>query len=348
MGLGPSFNCLYRRSRYSRSEANPDTGSRQNQREMFAVAAVAFVLKHDEKFRAHFFHEICGFAVSAVQPRPRIEVQPHDHSDLAIKDEANSSVFIVEFKVDAELEQKQNPKHEKAFFAQGGYGNLILEESGYRDFARKSYVVLNDSKEFEDGERQGLGFKSKTWADLVVHGESVGGLWTDLIDSLGELGVVAFQFKKLRNMNNTQHTVQAVAMHQTLSHVASTLELGNRGGENIEDGVYVWYGRNISYKVLLNSLDLKKCIQAPATRLGWFGYQSGMGHSQRAVTFCCGSDEAAKNTQAFMRERMRNGPPGESHIERTEVYYQSEGDAGFGDVEWLIAVFKALADKKTV
>jgi hypothetical protein len=268
---------------------------------------------------------------------------------LAIKDEANSSVFIVEFKVDAELEQKQNPKHEKAFFAQGGYGNLILEESGYRDFARKSYVVLNDSKEFEDGERQGLGFKSKTWADLVVHGESVGGLWTDLIDSLGELGVVAFQFKKLRNMNNTQHTVQAVAMHQTLSHVASTLELGNRGGENIGgDGVYVWYGRNISYKVLLNSLDLKKCIQAPATRLGWFGYQSGMGHSQRAVTFCCGSDEAAKNTQAFMRERMRNGPPGESHIERTEVYYQSEGDAGFGDVEWFIAVFQALADKKTV
>jgi hypothetical protein len=35
---------------------------------------------------------------------------------LAIKDDANSSVFIVEFKVGAELEPKQHP-NKKAFFA---------------------------------------------------------------------------------------------------------------------------------------------------------------------------------------------------------------------------------------
>jgi hypothetical protein len=318
---------------------------------MFAVATVAFVLKHDEKFRAHFFHEICGFAGSAVPPRPQIEVQPFDHSDLAIKDEANSSVYVVEFKVGADLEQKQNPKHEKEFFAKGGYGKLILEESGYRDFARKSYVVLNNfnSKEFEDGERQGLWCSSRTWDDLVGEGESVGGLWTDLIDSLGELGVAAFQFKKLRNMNNGQHTKQAVAMHQTLSAVASRLKLGRKGNEEINgDGESVWYGRKIPNKVLLNSLGLKNRVQAQGTHMGWFGYQSGTGHGERAVTFWCGTDEAAKNTQAFILERMRDGPPGKSQIIGTEVYFELEGDAGSGDAEWFDAVFKALADKKTV
>src|SRR5580658_3789535 len=107
--LDPSFYRLYRRSRYSRSEDNQDTGSKQHQKEMFAVAAVALVLEHDEEFRDHFFDKICGFTVLPGQPRPRIEVQPHDHSDLAIKDDANSSVFIVEFKVGAELKPYQDP-----------------------------------------------------------------------------------------------------------------------------------------------------------------------------------------------------------------------------------------------
>ena len=114
---------------------------------MFAVAAVAFVLKHDEEFRDHFFREICGFTVLPGQSRPRIEVQPHDHSDLAIKDEANSSVSIVEFKVGAELEPKQDPK-QKAFLANGGYGKLIIEDRDYGNCTKKSYIVLDDSTAF--------------------------------------------------------------------------------------------------------------------------------------------------------------------------------------------------------
>lgn len=348
MGFEPSLHCLYRRSRYSRSEGEPATGSRQHRRELFAVAAVAFVLKHDETFRARFFREICGFAASAGRAMPRIEVQPHDHSDLAIKDEVAASLFVVEFKVGAELEEKQNPRHDKAFFGNGGYGKLILEERGYRNFARKSYIVLDDFKGFDDGERQGLTFKARTWADLGGDGEQVGALWADLLDSLGELGVTAFQFQKLRNMNNAQHTKEAVAMHQTLSSVASRLKFGNSGGEDINwEGDEAWYGRNIPNRRLRGFINLEIDVKAEGDVMGWFGYQSGPGHCERAVWFYCGSEQAAKRTQTFILECVRNGPPGKSGIKGTDVWFQSDSYVGVGDAEWFDAVFKVLADKKT-
>ncbi len=320
MSLEPSFYSLYRRGRYSRSDEDETMGSRQARRELFAVAAVAFVLKHDEEFRVHFLNEICGRTASATPPIPGIEVQPHEHSDLAIKDEANSSLFIIEFKVGAELQKKQNPKHEAAFFGSGGYGRLILEEKDYQRFGRKTYVVLDEGEAFDDGTRQGLNWRSRTWTELVRETTLSEGLWGDLLDSLGELGVAAFQFQKLRNMNNAQYTRQAVAMHQTLLAVATTLKLRGSGGEDIN-----W-------------------VQAKGDSMGWFGYQSGPGHCERAVWFYCGSDDAAKHTLQFMRERLgrlydRLDSKG------TEVFCQSEGQAGFGDAEWFQSVFNALADK---
>ena len=348
--LEPSFYRLYRRSRYSRSEDNQVTGSSQHQKEMFAVAAVAFVLKHDEKFRAHFLHKICGFALSVVPPRLRIEVQPHHHSDLAIKDDANSSVFIVEFKVGAELEPKQDP-NKKAFLAKGGYGKLILEDRDYGNCNQKSYIVLDDdSKAFVDCDRQGLTCKSRKWADLFPECETVGGLWADLRDSFGELRVAAFQLERLKNMKNAKFTKQAVVMHQTLSRVGSLLQIGKKGGEFIDFSERdSWYGRHIPSAKLLNFDGLKKCVQAKKKPLGWFGYVSEKEHSYRAVTFWCDSDKAAKKTEAFILKRVRNGPPGKSVIyDGTAVDYRLDGDDGFGDAEWFDAVFKALADKKTV
>ena len=160
MTAEPSFSYLYRRSRYFRDD-NETSGSRQNRREVFAVAAVAFTLKHDPRFCRHFFRVVCGFPDWPDQPPPKIELQPHDHSDLAIKDSLNASLVIVEFKMGANLEEKQNPKYQKVFFGAGGYGNLILDEHDYRDFSRKTYIVLNDLKDFEDGERRGLQFRAR-------------------------------------------------------------------------------------------------------------------------------------------------------------------------------------------
>jgi hypothetical protein len=346
VSLAPSLYCLYRRSRYSRSEYEQSAGLRQNRRELFAVAAVAFALKHDEKFRVHFLREICGFGAREIPSVPKIEVQPRDHSDMSITDEVTSSLFVVEFKVGAELEQKQNPGNAKAFFGNGGYGKLILEDSYYRNCTQKSYIVLDDSKDFEDGERQGLTYKSRTWADLDLEGETATGLWADLLDSLGDLGVATFQFQRLRNMNNAQYTKQAVAMHQTLATLASRWNFGNSGGEIDSEGDSAWYGCNIPNKTLLNFTQLEMCVQAQGKIMGWFGYQSWPEHCERAFQFNCGSDEAINFTQAFILERVRNGPPGESEIQGGRVLFKFDGYADVGDAEWFDNMFRALADKK--
>jgi hypothetical protein len=55
----PSFYQLFRRSKYSREESDEAPATGRNRRELFSVAALAFVLKHDEAFRAHFLRTIC-------------------------------------------------------------------------------------------------------------------------------------------------------------------------------------------------------------------------------------------------------------------------------------------------
>lgn len=344
MSLEPSFNCLYRRSRYLRMDEDQAAGSRQNRRELFAVAAVAFALKHHEEFRAHFLREICAFEEPMVKVANRIEVQPHHHSDLAIKDTPNSSLYVIEFKVGATLEEKQNPQHEKEFFAVDGYGTLIIQEPDYRHYKRKHFIVLNDFKEFEDRERHGLTCRSRTWSDLS--GGRAGSLWADLVDSLGYLGVSAFQFQRLKNMHNAQHTKEAVIMHQTLSDLASRLNFGNSSGEDInwdDDGA--WYGRNIPNKRLPRFSDLHTEVQAKEGPMGWFGYQSGTGHFERAMWFYCGSETAARTTHAFILERIPH-LPGKSGVKESGVWILSDEQSHLGDAEWFDAVFKALADKR--
>lgn len=58
MSQQPSFAALYRQSRYSRADDDPQQATRQNRRELFAVASVAFVMKHDPAFRQVFLKQV--------------------------------------------------------------------------------------------------------------------------------------------------------------------------------------------------------------------------------------------------------------------------------------------------
>ncbi len=343
MGLEPSFHCLFRRSRFSRSE---DDQALQNQKEMFAVASVAFTLKHDKGFRAHFFREICGIEGRAWQATAIIEVQAHPHSDLVIKHKGSSttSVTVIEFKVGAKLEDYQNPKYKTAFFANDGYGAQIIHD--YREFSRKHYVVLSGSVTFKSGERSGLSYASRKWENLIGKDESMGGLWTDLCDSLSELGVDAFRFHKFKDMKNAQYTRYAVEMHETLSAVASDLKLRNSGESIREEGDSAWYGRYIPAG--LAKFTRLESLVKPKQQLGWFGFQCGPSTGDRAFNFYCSSKESAKETFAFIGECVRNGPAGETVIDDTEntVYFQDgKSETETGDRAWFESVFEAVKDK---
>ena len=341
MGLDPSFDCLFRRSRYSRSEDDHPSGPRQNRCELFAVAAVAFAIKHDKDFCRHFLSRICGETEYFDYSDLLIEVQPHDHSDLAIKVKATKTIYIVEFKIGADLAEKQNPD-EVAFFDKGGYGKLILSKDVFEGFHKRIYVVLAQSENFEDGKRQGLECKSRTWADLEPG--PLTELWTDLRDSLGEIGVTVFRDQQLQNMHNAKHTKSAVLMHQTLEKAASQLGLRKTGPSfGTEDDRHYWYGRDIPTGKLVGFSKLEDLIR-PKDGTGWFGYESGPDRSQLAIWFYCGSEEAAKETKTFVEARA--GP----HLSKAEVkegtnaVFELAGSTGLGDAEWFADVFNALKD----
>jgi hypothetical protein len=316
--------------------------SGQNRRELFAVAAFAFSIRHDPQFRQHFLNTVCGIP-AADDLIVILEVQPFHHSDLAIKDGAGRWLLVVEFKVDARLEQKQKPgTHE--FLAQGGYGQLIRDEAGYRGFQRKYYVVLDESRTFEDGTLDGLEYKCRSWADLNPTNGAVTEMWDDLLQSLGKLGVSAFQLTKLRNMNNAPYTPQAVAMHQTLVAIASKLKFGSSGSLEINmEGEEVWYGRNIPLDRLMNHIMLRAI--AGTESKGWFGYQAGPNHWELAIWIYCNSEEDASHLSRFLSSLLAKGPSGRIETKGKDVSFTSDMNPQPGDSEWFEAVFRALDDK---
>ncbi|HEY5073371.1 MAG TPA: hypothetical protein VII34_01660 [Pyrinomonadaceae bacterium] len=344
MSNEPSFYSLYRRSRYARGEDDDHVSdsSRQNRKELYAVAAVAFALKYDPQFREHFLGTVCGIPVTT-DPFAIFELQPFHHTDFAIKEGADRWLSVVEFKVDDKLKQKQNPGS-KEFFAEGGYGQRILSEPAYQNFERKIYVVIDEGGTFADGTEKGLEYKSRSWADLNPPTGVATEMWSDLLRSLGELGVSAFQLTKLRNMNNATYTQQAVAMHQTLSALASKLKFGTSGSMEINmEGEEAWYGRNVPLDRMNNHIFLRALAGVDSS--GWFGYQAGPSHWELAIWIYCESEAAAPNLRNHMQALLTNGPSGKLEVNGKDVSFVSDMHPQPGDSEWFEAAFRALDDK---
>src|SRR5688572_10733424 len=104
--MDPSFYLLYKRGKYSRqilppnSEQDPQS---QEQRERYAVTAIAFCLTHDQQFRSAFFRTVLGQGSPPKQPNITVEQFPW--ADLLI--ETDENVFVVEFKISASVQQNQ-------------------------------------------------------------------------------------------------------------------------------------------------------------------------------------------------------------------------------------------------
>ena len=345
MNLEPSFRALYRRSRYAlETDLGPEP-SNQRRHELFAVAAVAFVLKHEERFRSFFMRRICGSERALEHRGFSIEVQPHQHSDLAIKDERNSALYVIEFKIDADLEPIQDPANSE-FADPKGYGQLITHEPTYERFREKTYVVLDQfSHSDQDVNVLSLTCRFRSWADLIP-GTAINGLWADLLDSLGEINVASFQHRSLANMNNARFTPNVVAMRQTLIAVASKLRFGTNRVEDIgTEASEAWYGLKIPNRKLRNFLDLEISVGTNEEYLGWFGYQAGSGHSELAIWLYCGSTEKTGWTRKLLSQRLQKVVPGRIKIDGKHVCFDSEGRSDLGDKEWFEAVFSALSDR---
>lgn len=362
--MEPSLYSLYRRSRYSpRHEDSPESREEWERRELFAVSAVAFALKHCKAFRNHFLGTICGWT----EPKcaePQIELEPCKHADLELRDEAHSRLCIVEFKLGAKLQPHQNPSNE-AFFQPDGYGTLILNGRDYSGFARKTYVVLDELERFSEGKQGQLTWRARAWSAVAPHGPgSLSPLWEDLLDVLGDLGVDAFHMEKYRNLNLSPYTKQTAAMYELLKEAGKVL-LG-LGGRDVlsfdnwfdKDHSYSCYGLNIPVKK--SSLrEIETRANPPGNHLGWFGYEQPKNEHWLGVYFYCGSKNDAQNVLDFVQAKLYSANEANSESPKvfkdgvtcqfaedddTAVRIRGLPSAVSDDISWFEAVFKALRD----
>ncbi|PWU13318.1 MAG: hypothetical protein C5B50_19600 [Verrucomicrobia bacterium] len=352
----PSLFCLYQRSRFVRDGESEQGSSHQNRREVFAVAAVALTLKHDLAFRSHFLDRVCGWKWTPDQLTPKFEVQPHDHSDLAVKDGLNAALCVIEFKVDAPLELKQDPSH-VSFLGKQGYGTLITGEEDYLAFPSKTYVVLGEFPELSvEIKLEKLTCRGRTWSDLWPATHEPRGLWMDLLDTLGQLGIATLQGRQLSKKMNSKFASNVYEMHATLRAIASqALRLPRAPvADDIDmDGDEFWHGLKIPNANLPKFKTLLQIVKPEGDKLGWFGYQAGKSRpakkaqSEIALWLYCGSKEAARATRRFVQQRLQ-GIPGncdEPSPEENAIAFDSGGDPEMGDKEWFEAVFRALEDR---
>jgi hypothetical protein len=94
------------------------------QRERFAVACLASVLKHDLLFREAFLRAVCDWQGPGNIQDFEVWLEIDGCGDLALEAKKFRIVFVVECKIDAPLQENQWPKLE----ARNG-GAFLLEEA---------------------------------------------------------------------------------------------------------------------------------------------------------------------------------------------------------------------------
>jgi len=353
MADNPSFSAMYRRGKFSRSE-NPDPNqneSKNDRREDFAVAAVAFVLQHDEKFKRHFIEKVCGMIIKATTNLDTYQILLHPKDfDLVLLHE--DEIVVFEFKVDAQLDEHQKYFGGDFFQSENypqGYGHQINEEH-YADYLSRKYITVQKREKFETNQivkvvtgstGKEISCHSRSWRELFPEYVGATPLIRDLWDSLGR----SFEIKELKshfsmNQNLASSAQQAAEIYELLMTVAD--EFGETTAKPIGYNDETGYGFGVDLKGRPpGKFSFLKAHQDTNKRFIWFGYEPGAGRDV-SVWIC-----ALLNNDH--KKQVRNMIP-----ENEE--YRIEGDAGgssliisrtgrrIKDREWFKMVLKMLND----
>ena len=142
MKVESSLSRLFRQSRYARSLEDENSLTKQNRRELFAVAAITFVAKHDPVFAQELLlARVGGVPRKDLAHNFTIMPQAHACADLLIIDEVNHRHYVIEFKVHAPTDEKQSPG-EKAFAVARGYCSQMKQRFGDVTGEKLTYTLL--------------------------------------------------------------------------------------------------------------------------------------------------------------------------------------------------------------
>jgi hypothetical protein len=291
----PSLYNLFRRSRYAGKTS--DGKADCNQREIFAVAALAFVLKHDPAFKKFFIQRALG-EKEAVPENVNIVCQEAHCADLSLS--TKSTLWVVEAKIGAKLKKKQDPDSD-AFWKKGGYGDQLIKR---REPRRIKYLVLDQKKHGERRKRKkGIEYGFLSWDELLRATESP--LVYELLNSLGKLGIACCTDRILNQNSEMRNQLESVCEKLNVRSPASAAKGRSEVQWEIDwpahDCANGYFGLNIKRGAPL----LKKLKDAiPRNTIGWFGFERVNGKLRSSIWFYQASKKAAAILNRFPHGRF--------------------------------------------
>jgi len=271
------FLKLFARGRYvtSRSIAQKEASAKDPQhdheeRERFAVAAIAFCIKRDSSFRRHFLKVVADSENADVY---EVDVEPKRWGDLVLK---GKDVVVLEFKLQALLAEHQDPSTSR--FASSGYGREIRD--AYGDRRKVVYIVVG--KDVSSGRtKNNIPYRGLPWSAFLVKDRKEVPIERDLFDCLAILGVPIFLTRHMKKKNVTTEAIGAMEVYQLLNAVAE-------GIRSVVDSGIDYIGLELRTTGAA-SMSLHKSLNdvvAPEHRaLGWIGYEKVDEHIYLSVWF---------------------------------------------------------------
>lgn len=260
------FLKLFARGRYvtSRSIAQKEASSGNPQhdheeRERFAVAAIAFCVKRDSSFRRHFLKVVADSENADVY---EVDIEPKRWGDLVLK---GKDVVVLEFKLQALLAEHQDPNTSR--FVSSGYGREIRDE--YGDRRKVLYVVIG--KDVPSGRtKNDIRYRGLPWSAFLIQNRKETPIERDLFDCLGVLGAPIFLSRHMKKKAPTKEASGALEVYQLLERAAGNIRTGaaTSGGDHIGlDLSSTGATPKSQHKIL------KDVVEPRGRSLGWIGYE---------------------------------------------------------------------------
>jgi len=355
----PSFSLLFKRGKYrsfvplADEETDDSVREREEKRrekERYLTTAIGFCIKHDSAFQSHFLNAICD--IPKTRPRPQIDVlaEPYRWGDLVLISQNRDFVCVVECKVNANLQEWQNP--ESQGFEKNGYGGFILSKFKTPRIIR--YIVLG-WKEILNLPKGRLEYAQKSWDDLAHNFPHKSRLAADLYDCFSALGVATFLLKKTQTMkigDNAKFFGDALTLLPAAQIEAGLDEMPPKfdcGGSQVEG----WWHFGVNIKRTKNVKTIRGKLQQFVTPkkghpIGWYGYGW---EREKGAYFSFWLYCASKNAQEKVKTRLiQNGvnldyimpeTDEDSFVEVRAPFKVIQKQGLSGDRSWFSRILKA-------
>lgn len=374
-GIPASLISLFKRGRYYRPhpglEGGEGDGSQgRREKERFAAAAMAFLARLDPEGVGLALREVVsergasgqggGHLEAAIETEVRVGDR---YFDLVLRPESeglDAPICAVEFKIDAPLEDHQNPS-KSAFRADSGYGQLLA--SGFRGH-RIRYVVLGatDCGHPEDGDIEVDGCRVqhawRSWADLEACLRNRGRSCSELVQLFAFLEIPAFQLMFTNDVKIQPSTLgEAARAHMVLRHAVEDLNLPPSIGKPSfhNEGQSHWYYGVDLMPVEGDSRGKVRTIPAKLARIVrprpgqsacWFGY-TDMPDFEHGVSvwFYCGSEERRSRLETWLKAKFSGavGPVEKSDERSFDLWVAKAENDPTADREWFVEVIRVAA-----